>query len=294
MKKLLVATDFSTRSDRAIRRAILLAKRHGAGITLVHAVDDDQPQQIAEAERNAATDLLTEQAHTLREIDGVPCDWRVVTGEPFEAIASAGEEVAADLVLLGAHRRLALRGIFVGTTAERTIRTSRRPILMANAVPASPYRRVLIAVDLTAGSGDAVRAVGALGLDTGAEVGVVHVFEAPGNSLVAQAAMTQTQSAAYLMDEEARAAGELSAFLRGLNVQPVRWVLKPYSSSAADAICAAARETSADLVVVGTCGRTGFEKFLLGSVAEEVLRVSDRDVLAVPPSSASSGLSPRK
>ncbi|MDP1965388.1 MAG: universal stress protein [Reyranella sp.] len=294
MKKLLVATDFSTRSDRAIRRAILLAKRHGAGIILVHAIDDDQPQRIAEAELNAATDLLIEQARTLREIDGVPCDWRVVPGEPFEAIARAGDEVAADLVVLGAHRRLALRGIFVGTTAERTIRTGRLPILMANAVPAGPYRRMLIAVDLSAGSGDAVRAVGTLGLDMGLEVGVVHVFEAPGNSLVVRAAMTQTQSEAYLTDQEAQAASELSAFLRGLNVQPARWVLKPYSSSAADAICAAAREASADLVVVGTRGRTGFEKFLLGSVAEEVLRVSDCDVLAVPPSSALSGLSPRK
>lgn len=45
----------------------------------------------------------------------------------------------------------------------------------------------------------------------------------------------------------------------------------------------ARRELSTDLVVVGTHGRTGITKLLLGSVAEEVLRTAERDVLAVPP-----------
>jgi nucleotide-binding universal stress UspA family protein len=53
--------------------------------------------------------------------------------------------------------------------------------------------------------------------------------------------------------------------------------------SAARVICATAREVSADLIVVGTRGLTGVTKILPGSVAEEVLHVSDRDVLAVPP-----------
>ena len=87
----------------------------------------------------------------------------------------------------------------------------------------------------------------------------------------------------YLASEKTRAAGELAAFLRGLDFVPARHVLKSNESSTAYVICATARELLADLIVVGTCGRTGITKFLLGSVAEEVLHISDRDVLAVPP-----------
>ena len=87
----------------------------------------------------------------------------------------------------------------------------------------------------------------------------------------------------YLAREEARAAGQLAAFLHGLEFGPARQLLKPSQSSTAHVICATAREVSADLIVVGTRGRTGITKFLLGNVAEEVLHVADRDVLAVPP-----------
>jgi nucleotide-binding universal stress UspA family protein len=87
----------------------------------------------------------------------------------------------------------------------------------------------------------------------------------------------------YLAREEARAAGELAVFMRDLEFVPARQVLKSNLSSTAHVICATAREVSADLIVVGTRGRTGVAKFLLGNVAEEVLHIADRDVLAIPP-----------
>lgn len=46
---LLVATDFSTRSDRALRRAVLLAKQYTAGLVLVHVVDDERPRRFVNA-----------------------------------------------------------------------------------------------------------------------------------------------------------------------------------------------------------------------------------------------------
>ena len=60
MQRILVATDFSTRSDRALRRGTLLAKQFGCDVTLVHVIDDDQPLRTVEAERREATALLDE------------------------------------------------------------------------------------------------------------------------------------------------------------------------------------------------------------------------------------------
>jgi nucleotide-binding universal stress UspA family protein len=221
-------------------------------------------------------------ARTAREIDGVTCDARVVFGDPFEGIIKASDEVDADLIVLGEHRRQALKGIFVGTTAERAIRASRRPVLITLAVPANHYRHVLIATDLSEASRDAVRAVTALSLDKHSAISVVHVFDAIGSGLMTRVSLSTDQVEDYVETERAHAAQDLSAFLRDAPIEPMYQLLKLNESSPASAICLAAQEISADLIVVGTHGRTGIAKLLLGSVAETVLRTSACDVLAVP------------
>lgn len=136
MKNICVATDLSPRSDRAVRRATVLARTYESTVTLVHVIDDDQPKRIIEAERGAASILLGEQARSLREIDGLSCDYIIVLGNAFAGIANAAAEVRSNLIVIGPHRRQALKDVFVGTTAERTIREATCPILMANGVPA--------------------------------------------------------------------------------------------------------------------------------------------------------------
>jgi nucleotide-binding universal stress UspA family protein len=283
MKKILVATDFSTRSDRAIRRATLLARKFEAAVSLIHVVDDDRPKRIVEAERESAAKLLGEQARSVREIDGLDCSARVLLGSLSDEIIKAAEAAAADILVIGPHRHHAFLDVFVGTTAERTIRASRQPLLVASGVPAGFYGHVLVAVDLSEGSGNALHVLRELGLDRHAAVSVVNVFSAPARSHMAAAAASSADIAGYLAGQEERAAGELTEFMRSLAFAPTRQVLKLNESSVAHIICATAREVSADLIVVGTRGLTGVTKFLLGSVAEEVLHISDRDVLAVPP-----------
>ncbi len=100
---------------------------------------------------------------------------------------------------------------------------------------------------------------------------------------MAAASATSEDIAEYLAGEEKRAAGELAEFMRGLAFSAARQELKLNQSSIAHIICATAREVSADLIVVGTRGRNGVTKLMLGSVAEEVLHISRYDVLAVPP-----------
>jgi universal stress protein E len=84
--RILAATDFSTRSQRALRRAGLLARDTGAELTLVHVVDDDQPQDLIAMERREAGRILAEQVGAVAEFRGVQCHPMVATGDPFDAI----------------------------------------------------------------------------------------------------------------------------------------------------------------------------------------------------------------
>ncbi len=282
LSKIVIATDFSPRSDRALRRGSLLAKQLSAKLFLVHVVDDDRPARLLEAERNTASDLLAEMVDTLRNADRVECDAQVVLGDAFAGILEASENIKADIVVIGPHRRKILRDVFVGTTAERTIRASRCPALMANGVPAGPYRRIVVAVDMSDGSASAVRAVKESGLCEGAEIEILHVYDSSNPRSMQRAILTQEEEILSAFEDKSRAAGELTDFLARCDFKPARAVVHENRSTIADEILRFADESSADLIAVGTQGRTGIRKLLLGSVAQQVLSLSDRDVLAVP------------
>ena len=284
MKTMLLATDFSARADRALRRATLLAKQHDARIVLLHVIDGDQPKQMVEAEWTVAGQILAELKETIQTVDGVACDARLATGTPYEAIVAAADKADADLTVMGAHRRHALKDMFVGTTAERAIRTGHRPVLIASALPKSRYTCVLIATDMSHASACSIEAARERGLFDGARVGVVHGFDAPAQSLMLSSSTTSANLNAYIAAERAAAEKELKGFLDRLRLQPDFTLVELPETSKAELIDDCVRRHQSDLIIIGTQGRSAVGRFLLGSVAEEVLRGSSVDVLVVPSS----------
>lgn len=253
-----------------------------ADLIIVHVVDDDQPPRLVEMARRESGALLEELARTIRETDGIACEARVILGNPFQAIVEAAEESKADLVVIGPHRRQILRDAFLGTTAERIIRHSNRPVLMAHGAPVGPYRFVVLAMDFSDCSAAAAQAAKRLGLFERAAIMAVHVLDPPDRSPIIRAAMTVGEYEKRVAEEELRSSKELEALLRKVGVEAPRRVVMPAKEPTAIVVKNCAQTAKADLVVVGTHGRTGIEQWLLGSVAESILNSSDVDVLAVP------------
>ena len=283
MRKILVATDFSERSDRALRRATLLARQFGASIALIHVVDDDQPRRIVDSERDEAEQLLRQMAAMLRDVDGVACEARVILASPFAGIVKAVEDLAPDLLVIGPHRRQVLRDVFVGTTAERAIRSAGCPVLMVNAPPAGHYRHVMQTTDLSDGSRDALQRFSALRIGEDARNTLLYIFDAPALRLVMSHSMPKDDQEHYLAGEKKDASRDLSGFLGKAKLGSVVPMVRYEASTAQHEILKAAQAEKADLIVLSTQGRTGLGKLLLGSVAEQVLRSSTVDVLAIPP-----------
>ena len=280
---ILAATDFSTRSHRALRRAGLLAQARAAQLTLVHVVDDDQPKDLVEIESREAGRILAEQIGSIAELREAQCRPMVVGGDPFDGILRVAGTINADLIILGAHRRHLLRDIFVGTTVERVIRTSPYPVLMVNAEVEHDYKNVLAAVDMSEPSARAIRAGKDFGLFEGARLTFVHAFLAMGAGLMARADITRESIDKYIADERIRAGNELVAFLRREDSLVPDWALRVREGTPIEVISVTLKELGPDLLLIGTQGRSGLPRVLLGSVAEEVLRSVEVDVLAVPP-----------
>jgi universal stress protein E len=119
---IVAATDFSTRSNRALRQAGLLVRSPDAKLHHVHVVDEDQPTELVRIEEREAQRMLVEQIAAMPELQNIHCYPIVVKGHPFDGILRAAAAADADLVVMGAHRKHVLRDIFTGTTIERVIR----------------------------------------------------------------------------------------------------------------------------------------------------------------------------
>ena len=281
--RILAATDFSTRSQRAVRRAGLLAQSTGAELVLVHVVDDDQPQRLVEIETREAERTVGEQISAMAELPRERCRPMVVAGDPFDGILRTAAAMKADLIVMGAHRKQLLQDIFVGTTIERVIRTGPSPVLMVNNEVGQPYRTVLAAVDMSEPSANAIRAAESAGLIGDGRVTLLHAFVPLGKGKMSMAGIERARIDEYVAGERERAMDEFVAFLAESKLVDRRWSLRVEEGSAFEVISRVVEEMRPDLLIMGTHGRSGIIKVLLGSVTEEALRSLDVDILAVPP-----------
>lgn len=286
--RLLCATDLSSRSDRALRRAGRLAREAGAELVLLSVVDDDQPTRLVVSEQREVAILLAEQSRTMHELQGLEPRLRVEAGDAFDAIIHVADAEDADLVIMGEHRKRLLLDVFVGTTIERVMRLGHRPVLMASGPAERTYRRILAAVDMSDSAAYALRTAQRLGFLKHAVLTVFHAFEhpGPGKLLLPNVPDEAIQEAVDATAAERRTA--LAAFLRDINIdlgeRLPQMVLE--EGSPAPALRHTVARLSPDLVIVGTRNRSALGRLMLGSVAEEALRTLDRDVLAVPPAAA--------
>ncbi|MDO8884676.1 MAG: universal stress protein [Pseudotabrizicola sp.] len=282
MKKIMLATDFSERSDRALRRAVILARAHDAVLDIVHVVDDDRPSRIVDHEVNDARQLLGELARSLKDLDGVSCSTQIVQDSPFAGIVRAVGEARPDLLVIGPHRRQILRDAFVGTTAERTIRAASCPVLMVNGPPVGPWRHVLQTTDLSDTSEKAFRCFIGLGLGAEARSSVLTVFDAPALRLAMSDSMGKEGEEDYLNTLRADARQALAEFMARLGCGQEEKVVRREEAAVATEILRAAEELKADLIVVATQGKGAIARMVLGSVAQQVLKDAQCDVLIIP------------
>lgn len=283
MQRIMLATDFSERSDRALRRAVLLTKMHQATLDLVHVVDDDRPRRIVDHEAVEARTLLRELAQTLKSDDGITCETSVILSDPFAGIVKAAAERRPDLLVIGPHRRQILRDAFLGTTAERTIRSVDCPVLMVNGPPVGPWRHILLTTDLSDNSKSALGRFVALELARAARHSILHVFDSLALRLTRTESIPKADRDSHLEDQRGDARRQLARFVADLVGLHCEMVVRYEETTTAVEILKAAETLNADLIVLSTQGKRLISRLLLGSVTELTLRSATVDVLTLPP-----------
>ena len=281
MKRILVATDFSGRSSKAVRRASLLASRFGVELTVLHVIDEE-PDSLIAVEMEASHAILAELAKELEGSYAVSAQPSIRVGAPHEAILAAAADIDAEIIVMGAHRKHILKDVFVGTTIERVMRTGALPVLMVNQEPRKTHEDILLALDLSEASANAARKALSLGFLADARIRIAHAFDPPAKSRLIVGDVAQEKIDAYVTGERVKATSDLVAFAQSLPIDTRTAKLQVVEGDPAPVIMDIAQAKQPDLVVAGTQGRSGLAKFLLGSVAESLLRNLETDILVVP------------
>jgi nucleotide-binding universal stress UspA family protein len=211
---------------------------------------------------------------------GRPIDvvYLVRDGVASDEILDTAREVRADLIALGTHGRTGLRRLLAGSVAEDVLRRAPCPVLVLRSGDEAPpvareVRTVLHATDGSEESRGALRVARELARDHGARLVLLHV------GLPVDATPGVIPYPDEFKEESAMLDG-LRAQLEGPDLKGTVEV-EVRRGDVPKEILRAAADASCDLIVVGTHGRTGLRRLLMGSVAEAVLRAADRPVLAV-------------
>ncbi|MFB6105924.1 MAG: universal stress protein [Halobacteriaceae archaeon] len=137
---ILVPTDGSEGSERAVAEAIGLAQTFGATIHAVYVVDAASiPSGIDasmtyDALEEYGEEVLEDVAERAREAD-VEVETEVVSGSPHAAIVDYAESHDVDLVVMGTHGRRGLDRYLLGSVTEKVVRTSPAPVLTVRLSP---------------------------------------------------------------------------------------------------------------------------------------------------------------
>jgi nucleotide-binding universal stress UspA family protein len=275
MKRLLLATDLSSRAERALDRAVRLALQHQAELRVLSVIEGDRPANLVDAERAEAETVVSGRLQTAG--DAKPArSISIVAGKPFVEILREAASWPADLIVIGMHQADVLRDMFRGTTAERIIREGHVPTLVVRTDAAEDYRRIVIGIDFSV---HALRAAQcAFRLAPEAEFHLVHSFLSPFTHFLyggvrAEARKVHTQAMDRAVNEE------LTAFLARFGDQAPQLNRLVVHGMAQEVLLASASQLDADLLVAGTHGRAGIAHAALGSVAEDLLRQAPCDVL---------------
>jgi nucleotide-binding universal stress UspA family protein len=290
----LVGTSLGGESDQVVRSGLAVARAAGARAFLVHAAQLEpllvsyevgagpllELEQIAQGEEE-----LRRQIERLGAGGPDLAGSKVQIGAPHRILIETAQEIGADLIVVGATGSGPFAAELLGSTADRVLRKASCPVLIVRGELPVPPRRVLAPVDLSTLSGDSFRCglqmLAQLAGSAEIQVRAVHALSLLDALAFRQRTGTSVEQAAQ------HAAARLQRFvLENRSDLPFAVEATVLPGEPRFEILREVEEHPVDLLILGTHGRGGMDRLVLGSVASTVARKAPCSVLVISPEAA--------
>ncbi|MCB0564034.1 MAG: universal stress protein [Phaeodactylibacter sp.] len=269
LEKILLATDLLPSSENVVGNAIALAKAFHSKIILLHVLPDDIGNEKAKKllEDTVSWQLAAVNARIQKEgVNRVEplLEW----GEHCNKIVDTGKRLDVNLILIGAGERDEGQQLRLGSSAEKIIKRSGQPVLVVEPGRPLAVKTILCPVDFSDQSRRALKDAIIFARRFEAELTILSVYKPITSS---------TFSFKYDWEEEnTRIAfkhiAQFNEFLKEFNLRDVNWKKEVRRGKPDTEIRAEISESNIDLLIMGTTGRSGLSKMMIGSVTEKVIR----------------------
>ena len=267
--RILCPVDFSDMSVAALQHATQLRSASNGTIIAMHAYSFEAPmyftRTMADGLKQQYAQAASELAGTLQEfIHNVlqsNAEIHVEEGDPARSIVASAETFGSDLIVMGTHGRRGWQRLMLGSVTERVLRTSLVPVLTVQAAPPpQPIARILVPVNNSIASRQALQKAARLAAALHAFVTVVHVDEG----------------------DHPEQIGDLCAWINETERPDCQVKHVKKSGNAAEQVLTLAKEIAADLIVMGAVHKKFLDSTVLGTTTVRVVRHASVPVLAVP------------
>lgn len=292
IQRILFPTDFSEGAKQAFPQAAFLADWHDAELHILNVTSQHRPDYSETRRRfpvphDTLADWLGQPVEAGAEAAWPDLEALSIVQEQIEArvpaasIVDYAEDEDIDLVVMSTHGRRGLDRVLLGSVTEEVVRTVPCPVLTvragADVAPGRAVRRVLVPVDFSDASEAAILHAKEMALTYGAEIDLLHVVNEGAYPLVYGIELDYAPT-----DVVARAEKRLGKMAEAdIGYEHIR--VEATVGHPPTRILEYAEENDIDLLVLATHGRTGLGRFLIGSVAERVIRQSPKPVFVVKP-----------
>ena len=279
-RKILLATDLSARSDRALDRAAALALQWQSELVVLHVLEDFDSDARETARlpswRRPPNPVNVAWKRLHLDVSAVANKAKVLIskGAPVEVIVQTVEVEACDLVVIGVARDELLGRFSLGRTVDGLLRRVKAPLLVVKERPRTDYHNIVVSTDFSDSSRHALEA--AARFFPGMELTVFHAYNAPMSSRLPDPDMYRHNYRKY-------AVNDWDAFERTVD-KPQTWqpptVLLEHGQPA-PLLRNYTRDKEVDLVVLGTRGRGVISEIFVGSAAKAIMDEVPCDTLIV-------------
>lgn len=286
----LIAHDFSERSERAARRAFQLAGEHGMPVHAAHIVDEafperkwlmgadsDSEESVIDRLKEAVTDRLSRELSVLGKDSGAPLKPHAAFGYVAEQLSALAEQTGSGLLVIGAHGRHAVRDILLGATAEQLLWYVHMPTLVVRTEEVNPYRQVVIAADFSEEAETAMASVRAW--FPRANVRLVHVIDSRAFERLQDAGMPSEALEEEWQQQDRTVTDYLKGMMERTGMVGDHVDVRIIHGHPVEEIENQVAEVNADLVVMGGHSRSRLTRWLPGRVSSRLVHKLPCDVM---------------
>ncbi len=290
---ILAATDFSEYSKVALNICLGVSKCMKTKLYVLHTIEKfpheykhvlsdtahaDMKQKLEGEAMGKIKAMLP--AELLDDGSVIPI---VRFGKPFMEIIQIAEEKKVDLLAVGTKGKAGVDRVILGSVAERIARKAGCPVMVVRGKKYVGFKRIIVPVDLSDCSRIALEYAVATAKAHKSKLTILHVYEESFVEPYVNAANSEEEAGEIIKEIEQVNETKYDEFLKTVDLSGVEYEKLLKKGIPAFDIVEIAREQQANLIVMGTHGRSGIRHILIGSTAEEVVRTVHCDIIIVKP-----------